>query len=209
MPGTIFWDVDTQYDFIMPDGKLYIADAEKILPNLERLTACARQRDIPIFGSVDFHNPDDPEISHAPDFRDTFPPHCLKGTPGQEKVPETRPENPLWIDSDAQDADVLNHRVQNHAGEVIFRKQRFDVFTNPNVDPVLNAVRPDRIVLYGVALDVCNAHAINGLLERNTAPIHLVTDATRAIVPQRGEELVNGWKARGVKIVTTHQIVGQ
>ncbi len=208
MSGTIFWDVDTQYDFIMPDGKLYITDAENILPNLERLTACARQQGIPIFGSVDFHNPDDPEISDDPDFQDTFPPHCLKGTPGQEKVPETRPENPLWIDSDSEDADVLNHRMRNHAGEVIFRKQRFDVFTNPNVDPVLNAVRPGRIVLYGVALDVCNAHAVNGFLERNTAPIRLVTDATQAIVPQRGEELVNRWKTRGVEVVTTDEIVG-
>ncbi len=208
MPGPIFWDVDTQYDFIMPNGKLYITNAEKVLPNLERLTACARQRGIPIFGSVDFHNPDDPEISDNPDFQDTFPPHCLKGDPGQEKVPQTRPENPLWIDSDPQDADALNNRVRNHAGEVIFRKQWFDVFTNPNVDPVLKAVCPDRIVLYGVALDVCNAHAINGFLQRYTAPIHLVLDATQAIVPQRGEELVTEWKSRGVEVLSTDETIG-
>ncbi len=208
MRETIFWDVDTQYDFIMPDGKLYIQAAEKILPNLERLTACARTRNIPIFGSVDYHNPDDPEISDSPDFQDTFPPHCLKDTPGQRKVAETRPVNPLWIDGDVEDPSALGERVRNHAGEVIFRKQRFDVFTNRNVEPVLDAVRPGRIVLYGVALDVCNAYAIDGFLERNTAPVQLVLDATQAIFPERGETLVEDWKARGVTVVSTDEISG-
>ena len=208
MAETIFWDVDTQYDFIMPDGKLYIREAEKILSNLERLTACARQRNIPIFGSVDYHNPDDAEISDSPDFRNTFPPHCLKDTPGQRKVTETRPLNPLWIDSGAEDAAFLGERVRNHTGEIIFRKQRFDVFTNRNVEPVLNAVGPRRIVLYGVALDVCNAYAIDGFLKRNTAPVQLVLDATQAIFPERGETLVEGWKARGVTVVSTDEITG-
>ncbi len=206
MRETIFWDVDTQYDFIMPDGKLYIREAEKILPNLKRLTACARQRKIPVFGSVDYHNPEDPEISDSPDFRNTFPPHCLKGTPGQRKVPETRPGNPMWIDGDPEDPIALSQRIRSHTGEIIFRKQRFDVFTNRNVDPVLDIVRPGRIVLYGVALDVCNAHAINGFLARNTAPIQLVLDATQAIFPERGETLVEGWKARGVTVVSTDEV---
>ncbi len=206
MHDTIFWDVDTQYDFIMPGGKLYIQEAEKILPNLARLTANARQRGVPIFGSVDYHNPEDPEISEAPDFLNTFPPHCLKGTPGQLKVPETRPVNPLWIDGDAEDPMALSQRIRDHTGEVIFRKQRFDVFTNRNVEPVLDMIRPDRIVLYGVALDVCNAHAINGFLERNTAAIELVLDAAQAISTERGEALVDGWKTRGVAVVSADEI---
>ena len=206
MPETIFWDVDTQYDFIMPDGKLYIREAEKILPNLERLTACARQRNIPVFGSVDYHNPGDPEISDSPDLHETFPPHCLKGTPGQQKVPETRPANPMWIDGDPEDPVALAQRIRSHTGEVMFRKQRFDVFTNRNVDPVLDVVRPGRIVLYGVALDVCNAHAINGFLERNTAPIQLVLDATQAISPEHGDALVACWKDLGVTVVSTDDV---
>lgn len=205
MPRVIFWDVDTQYDFIMPDGNLYVTGAEAILPNLQRLTRHAQHQGIPIFGSVDNHRLDDPEISDRPDFQNTFPPHCIAGTLGQQKVPETRPQNPLWIDPDAP-ADLIA-QVQNHRGEILFRKQRFDVFTNPQVDPVLNAINPDRIVLYGVALDVCNAHAINGFLKRDTAPIQLVRDATQAIIPERGDLMVAEWQQRGVEVVSTDHIV--
>ena len=206
MPGTIFWDVDTQYDFIQPDGKLYVTGAEKLLPNLASLTSFALEKQIPIFGSVDNHRSGDPEISDSPDFEETFPPHCLRNTPGQEKVPETGAKNPLWIDPELDSSNVLE-LLDNHTGQIYFRKQRFDVFTNPHVVPVLNKVQPDLIVLYGVALDVCNAYAIDGLLSRYATPIQVVLDATQAILPDRGNALVEAWKEQGVTVVQTNDIV--
>jgi len=204
---TIFWDVDTQYDFMMPDGKLYVPDAEKIIPNLEQLTRYAREKQIPIFGSVDYHNPNDPEISDNPDFRETFPPHCLKGDPGQEKIEATRPKNPLWIDSDPIAEAELRERISNHRGEIIFRKQRFDVFSNPNVIPVLNIVQPERIVVYGVALDVCDKYAVEGFLKLGKYEIWLVEDATKPIYPEAAEKLLEEWSKKGVRIVKTSDIV--
>ena len=173
------------------------------------LTASARDRGIPIFGSVDYHGAGDPEISDAPDFRDTFPPHCLQGTPGQEKVPETRPDNPLWIGPAPWEPAILVERVETHGGEVYFRKTRFDVFSNPNVEPVLQAVRPDHIIVYGVALDVCDAYAVEGFLQRETARITLVRDASHPIDPARADALVREWAAKGVGITTTDEIVGR
>ena len=205
MSDLIFWDVDTQYDFIMPDGKLYIQGAEGILPRLAELTSYARRSNIPIFGSVDYHASDDAELSEDPDFQATFPPHCLQGERGQEKVAETIPAGPLWIGT--QPLGQVVDEVRGHSGEVFFRKQQFDVFTNPNVDPVLNAIAPKRIVLYGVALDVCNAFAINGFLDRNTAPISLVLDATQAIDTDRGNRFVEEWKQRGIRVVSTKDVV--
>ncbi len=204
---TIFWDVDTQYDFMMPDGKLYVPDAEKIIPNLKQLTSYAREKHIPIFGSVDYHNPNDPEISDNPDFRETFPPHCLKGDPGQEKIEATRPENPLWIDSDPIPEEELRNMLSRHRGEIIFRKQRFDVFSNPNVIPVLNIVQPERIVVYGVALDVCDKYAVEGFLKLGKYDIWLVEDATKPIYPEAAEKLLEEWSKKGVRIVKTADIV--
>ena len=97
--------------------------------------------------------------------------------------------------------------INGHPGEILFQKKRFDVFTNPNVDPVLDSISPECIVVYGVALDVCNAYAIEGFLQRKTAPVALVLDATRAIDPKRGEDLVIKWQQQGVKILSTQEVV--
>ncbi len=39
----IFWDVDTQADFMLPGGRLYVPGAEKLIPNLKLLTDQARK----------------------------------------------------------------------------------------------------------------------------------------------------------------------
>lgn len=203
---TLFWDVDTQVDFIHPDGKLYVNDSEQICTNLALLTTCARQAGRTV-ASVDYHAATDAEISDNPDFVDTFPPHCLIDTPGQLKIEETAPVDPLWIDIDPIPVDTLRTRLSSHKGEIIFRKKRFDVFSNPNVDTVLASLAPTDIILFGVALDVCNRFAIEGLIERDVAPISLVLDATRAIDPILGEELVKSWKDRGIRVVSTSEVV--
>jgi nicotinamidase-related amidase len=97
--------------------------------------------------------------------------------------------------------------VLRHAGEIIFRKQRFDVFTNPNAERVVAALAPDDIVVYGVAQDVCNRFAIEGLLARG----HRVTalrDAMRPIDPAAGARLLDEWAARGVRIAATRDVLG-
>jgi nicotinamidase/pyrazinamidase len=206
MGPRIFWDVDTQRDFIERGGALYIQGAERIVDNLGRLTRFARDNGVRIVGSVDDHSPDDAELSDEPDFGDTYPPHCLRGTPGQEKIAATAPVDPLWIDPEPLPPDEVAERVRAHEGEVIFRKQKFDVFSNANVDAVLEALDPAEVVLYGVALDVCNAHAINGLLERGRK-VALVGDAAWAIDRARGEEMVERWRDRGMRVVTTDEVV--
>src|SRR3989441_10871587 len=94
MPSSrvIFWDVDTQYDFMKADGKLYVPDAEQLIPNLKKLTDYAHGHGIRVVASADDHVPEHEEISANPDWKSTFPPHCLRGTPGQRKIPETRSE---------------------------------------------------------------------------------------------------------------------
>jgi len=77
----IFWEVDLQCDFVMPGGRLYVPGAEKLLPNIRKLTDAARQGKVLLVSSGDFHLPNDPEFK-------TFPPHCIKGDSGSELVPE-------------------------------------------------------------------------------------------------------------------------
>src|SRR5256885_920977 len=107
MTRTVFWDVDTQHDFIMPEGKLYIQGAETILATGGARPGFPGEKGLPLRVWVVSPPAGDGEFSARPDFRETFPPHCLAGTPGQEKVAATRPANPLFIDSRPEDKVAL------------------------------------------------------------------------------------------------------
>jgi nicotinamidase/pyrazinamidase len=207
MANVIFWDVDTQHDFMVPDGRLYVPDAEHIAPNLKQLTEFARASDILIVATADDHHLDDEEISEHPDFENTFPAHCIHNTPGAHKIPATAMNHPVVVEIEAEPPKALRERVLDHDGEILIKKKRFDVFSNPNTGVVLDALDPAHVVVYGVALDVCDRFAVEGLLSRG-ATVHLVTDAVRAIRPDRGDALLRQWQARGVRLVTTGQVVG-
>lgn len=206
MSATIFWDVDTQHDFIHPDGKLYVPGAEAIVPTLGALSDYAHAHGIRVVASADDHVQGHRELSATPDFRTTFPEHCMRGTPGQLKIPETTLRDPLVIEPRA-DPEIAA-KVRAHAGDILFHKHWFDVFTNENLLPVLGSLRPGRVVLYGVATDVCDKYAIEGLLAHAPqAEITFVVDAARAIHPADVEDLLEAWRRRGVRMVTAQEIL--
>lgn len=208
MARIIFWDVDTQHDFMRADGKLYVPDAEQIIPNLERLTNYAHAHAIRIVASADDHVRGHAEISDTPDWQTTFPPHCMRGTPGQRKIPATALQDPLVIEPAPADAPALVDRIRAHRGDVLFHKHRFDVFSNENVVPVLDALAPDDILLYGVATDVCDKAAVEGLLERRPQTrLFVVTDAVRGIDRDVSEHLLREWGDEGVRLVKTREVV--
>ena len=208
MTRVLFWDVDTQHDFMKADGLLYVPGSEEIIPNLEALTGYAHMNGIRILASADDHVPGHRELSDTPDFLTTFPPHCMRGTPGQRKIPETALENPLVIEPEAAEAGQVKARVAGHKGDLLLHKHWFDVFTNGNIGPVLDALDPEVVVLYGVALDVCDKYAVEGLLQqRPKTRLSLVTDAVRAIHADAGARLLKDWARRGVKMVTTADVL--
>ena len=194
----LFWDVDTQHDFMRASGLLYVPDSEAIIPALAALTQHAHRHGIPIVASADDHQLTDAEISSTPDFVTTFPPHCMHGTPGQRKMPET------------VDLYDLERQVRAHRGDYLLLKRRFDVFSNANTLPLVKLLAPRHIVLYGVALDVCDKAAIEGLLGLYpSATITLVTDAARSINPAVGDALIADWQRRGVTLATSAEVIAR
>ena len=207
MSERVFWDVDTQVDFMLPDGKLYVPDAETIAPNLARLTDHAHAHGIRIVASSDNHDPHDAELSDAPDFRDTFPPHCMRGTPGQARIPATTLIDPLVVEPE-HDGAVVIAGLTGHPGDILFHKHYFDVFTNPHVAPVVRALDIAEVILYGVALDVCNRYAVEGLLNRfPKIAVSVVVDAVRALDEAGRDALLGEWEARGVRLVHTEDVI--
>jgi nicotinamidase/pyrazinamidase len=207
MPGrTIFWDVDTQVDFMLPSGALPVPGAVAILANLSRLTAAARALGITIVHTADDHDPDDPEIADPPDFVDTFPAHCLRGTLGAERMAETA-AGPDAADIPPDGAGI-DLKAVAAAPEVVLRKNRFDAFSNPAAAPLLRALAPDRIVVFGVALEVCDRYAVEGMLALDPRfEIVVVEDAVAALDPAKGAELLDNWRRRGVRVISTRQVL--
>ena len=207
MPRLFFWDVDSQQDFLRPSGALHVPGSEAIIPLLGRLTRFAREKQIRIIASADDHSPGDRELSDHPDFTETFPPHCLRGSPGQARVTEAPLENPLVIEPYRAGSDPARD-VAAHQGDILVHKHWFDVFSNPNLIGVLRLLDPEVIVIYGVAADLAVRHTIEGLaLHRPHTRLYLVVDATRSIRPELGEHLFKEWAEEGVRLVKSAEIL--
>ncbi len=200
MSGPVLWDVDTQVDFMLPEGKLYVPGAEETASAMARLVEAARAAGIPHVASSDDHELTDEEISESPDFETTYPPHCLRGTRGARKVPETEQEDPVPIGLDPLPERWLRGR------EFLLLKKHFDVFTNPNTERLLDWLDPDEAIVFGVATDVCDDAAIRGMLDRGRR-VRFVEDAARGLDEGRVASCTAAWRERGVDFTTVDEVV--
>ncbi len=223
MVKIMFYDVDTQNDFINEDGKLAVKKSREIRSNLEKLTSHAVERGIPIFGSVDAH-------FGTPDYRHRegelsrhggpFPDHCMVDTPGQLKIPETTHkylthlflDHPLDWNANALSEIELEEKltsflsgVRPNAGRgVFFEKQEYSVTSNPYFGKTMDLLHPEVAVVYGVATDWCVKAAVEGLLDKKVN-VYLVVDAIKGIDSAESESLLAKWTKAGVSLVTTEE----
>ncbi len=193
-PKAVFWDVDTQADFMLAGGKLYVPAAEKIIPNLKRLVDAARAGEVFLVSSTDAHTLEDAEFQQ-------WPPHCLRGTPGQLKIPETlTPE--FYVITNCPAAPVPPNITEKYR-HVVVEKQALDVFTNPNTERLLGVIgSAPEIVVFGVVTEYCVWHTARGLLERGHR-VALVRDAIQTIKVEDGKRAVDELTSRGARLITT------
>jgi nicotinamidase/pyrazinamidase len=197
----IFWDVDTQTDFMLPGGKLYVPGAEKLIPNLDRLTDQARKDRVFLVSDACVHSPDDPEFQR-------FPPHCVRGTTGAEIIPETIARRFLILPNrrEATVPDDLSPYQQ-----VILEKQTLDVFDNPHAEPVIERLKQftdanAEFFVFGVVTEYCVRCVAKGLLERGRR-VALVEDAIETLKAEDGESALAEMKSLGARRITTRQAI--
>ena len=196
----LLWDVDTQVDFVHADGKLAVPDAESAVAAMKRLVEAARAAGVPHVASADDHELTDDEISDEPDFSSTYPPHCLRGTRGAAKIDETSQEDPVPLALNVVPETWFRGR------EFLLLKKSFDVFTNPNTEPLLGRLDPEEVVLFGVATDVCNDAAIRGLLARRRRVV-FVEEASRGLDESRTARCTAAWRERGVRFAAVDEVL--
>ena len=189
---TIFLAVDCQRDFCNKDGTLYVPDAETIKPRLKEITEYARENKITVVNTADCHTDKSKEISDKPDFKTTFPPHCMLTSGGIDFIEETNPKTFKDNYSMVCYTDKELHHSFDRARNVIIYKDHFDVFTNPLTEKVLEKLNPGLVVVYGVSSNICVDYAVRGLLSRGYR-VTIVKDAIKELPGSPIEPIFTEW----------------
>ena len=195
----VFFDIDTQHDFLDPEGALYVPDAESIRKNIRLLLSAAGEHRIVTVSSSCAHEENDPEFA-------VFPPHCVEGTYGAERVfPELPglPRREIPVDSAPGSEKVLAP-----ATHYLVKKKVYDLFSNRWLDALRDggAFTGEKCVVFGVAVDYCVRAAGLGLAHSG-ARVLLVTDAIRGITPVATAQTLDELRAAGVEFTTTDEIL--
>jgi nicotinamidase/pyrazinamidase len=171
---TVFFDIDTQIDFMYPSGALYVPGAERIVPVVAELNRKAPL----VISTMCSHAEDDPEF-------EIYPHHCVSGTIGQRKP-----------------AALLLH---DPARQILFPKQVLDIFSVPELLPLLDRFKAERYVVYGVVTEICVKYAAFGLLKTGKR-VEIVTDAVKSLSESAGAEMLSEFAAAGGRLITAGEV---
>ena len=189
---TIFWEVDTQADFMLPGGKLYVGGAEKIIPNIKRLVDVARQGNVFLVSDACRHSKNDPEFQ-------TFPPHCIRGTPGARIIPEGLAQTFYTVPNDEK-CDLPRNLLSFQ--QIILEKQTLDVFDNPHASTIVERLGKDaEYVVFGVVTEYCVRLAAKGLLARGHK-VSIVKDSIETLKPEDGRRALEELKSLGARLIS-------
>jgi len=206
---TVFWDVDTQFDFMLSQGKLYVPGAEKIVDKVSQVRKFALENSFSIIADVDWHSRDNAEISDNPDYKLTFPPHCMAGSPGSERVGYLG-ELPIeYVQTKLMDTGALRKLLGKDQFHVVIRKESIDVFDNPNTDRLIEMVRPQTVAVFGVALDFCVYYVLRGLARHSGIRLFLLKDVVRSLGARPEKGILDEFRQMGVEIIKFSDLVRQ
>lgn len=219
------WVVDVQRDFMDPDGRLYVHDlndprdpgASAARAAIVRTVGWMRAHCAQVVFTGDWHGYSDREIDieHPDPARETYPPHCMGLSPdaterlGAALIPEIAPDGGSLLvlarDGDDATARQLAHEAVATRRPVFIQKQEFSVFAGNHATAAflegLEAalmMRP-RVLICGVATDVCVRHAVDGFLARGYE-VEVVRDATWGLGLLTSAETFGRWETAGARI---------
>lgn len=195
----IFWEVDVQADFMLAGGKLYVPGAEMLLTNIRKLTDAARRGEVFLVSHGCFHSANDPEFQQ-------FPPHCVKGTPGAEFVPEALTENFVRVENDSNAR--LPEDLQKYQ-QIVLEKQTLDIFESKHANDLVERLgNAAEFVVFGVVTEYCVSFAVKGLLMRKRR-VAVVRDAIETLAPEAGNKALSELQRMGATLVTTDEVLAK
>jgi nicotinamidase/pyrazinamidase len=159
-----------------------------------------------IIASMDWHNPNNPEISDQPDFEKTFPAHCIAGTPGAARVGYLGNLPIDVVDLDLVNPGELAELVQKDQFHIAIHKEAISVFSNPNTVNLIESAAPGRIIVFGMVLEFCVQDTLEGLAKFPDVQLVLVKDATAALDAGAEPRVLAELQRMGVEIMESSRL---
>jgi nicotinamidase/pyrazinamidase len=172
--------VDVQKDFC-PGGALPIENGDKVVPILSRWIAAAVAKGVPIYASRDWH-----PLGHI-SFTERggpWPPHCIQDSDGARFHPDLK----------------LPDSVIKVTKGVRFDQDQNSAFDQTGLAKQLRKDGIQRLVVGGLAQDVCVLATVLDARKEGFEVV-LISDATRPVTVQGGEEARRKMRESGAQFV--------
>ncbi|HET7724185.1 MAG TPA: isochorismatase family protein [Propionibacteriaceae bacterium] len=179
--------VDVQNDFC-EGGSLAVAGGAKVAGDISAYLSGAPGYDF-VVATRDAHVDPGTHFSDTPDFVDSWPPHCVVGTPGQELHPNlTFRDFDSVFDKGAHEAAYSGFEGSNDEGR--------------GLDEFLAESGVTDVDVCGIATDYCvRATALDAAMLGYVTTV--LTDLTAAVAPDRLEGTYQALADAGVAVSTS------
>jgi nicotinamidase/pyrazinamidase len=195
----LFWDVDTQNDFMKKDGLLYVPESESIIPIIKEITDFAIKNKILLKGSIDWHNEKSKEFIKN---GGQFPEHCIAHTNGCKKIAY---EDAQMMFSKSEHIAFL--KLGKNTIQELILKDTIDVFdvkgmiSNKNLmQKIAMENNKKTIVIFGVATEYCVKKASIGW-KKYGCKVIVIEDAIKGVSEKETNEAIDEMKQIGIEFM--------
>jgi nicotinamidase/pyrazinamidase len=181
--------VDVQVDFVQ-GGALPVPNGLEVAATIARHVRHFKSEYDLIVASRDYHEDPQGHFSATPDFKTTWPPHCVIGTPGAAFVP------------------AIQNLVREKLVHIVVSKGRtaaaYSAFEGQDsrghfLLDVIKEARIDQIDVCGIATDYCvRASALEA--RKNAFQVRTLVNLCAAVDDATGQQAFDEMKAAGCQI---------
>ena len=186
--------VDIQNDFT-EGGALGVTGGAQVARDVTAYLAAHGSGYDLVVASRDWHDPDNDNGGHfatdaEPNFVDTWPVHCVAGTPGADYHPEL-------------DTSLVDVHIKKGQGEPSYSMFEGVAEDGQTVAEVLSSRGITSVDVVGIATDHCvRASALDALGAGQD--VRVLTDLIAAVAPDTGERALEELASKGVSIQTSN-----
>ena len=175
--------VDIQNDFV-EGGSLAVAGGREVAAKVSRHLRHFKSEYQFVCATRDYHEDPGDHFSDHPDFHNSWPPHCVAGTPGAGFCPP-----------------IQNLVREKLISTVLTKGQHAATYQIADIEFLIKEARVDHMDICGIATDYCvRATALDA--RKHDFQVRVLLNLCAAVSPETGQQALEEMKAAGCQIQT-------